>query len=79
MKESLIGVIVALVIFVGGGVIGWVMRGNEMKNSIIETTKQSQTNTVEIIQESKQIKEKVKNVNEKCRDIFSVDITECVR
>lgn len=45
----------------------------------LEAIQTSQQNTVEIIEKSEQIKEQVQNANEKCIDIFNIDITECVQ
>lgn len=45
----------------------------------LEAIQTSQQNTVEIIETAQQIKGKVQNANEKCIDIFNIDISECVQ
>lgn len=46
----------------------------------LEAIQTSQQNTVEIIETSQQIKDKVQNAKDKnCVDIFSIDISSCVQ
>lgn len=46
----------------------------------LESIQTSQQNTVEIIETSQQIKDKVQNAKDKnCVDIFSIDISSCVQ
>lgn len=46
----------------------------------LESIQTSQQNTVEIIETSKNIKDKVEHAKDKnCVDIFSIDISSCVQ
>lgn len=68
-----------LIFLVVGFLFGIMFQQHFQQHEKLEAIQTSQQNTVEIIEKSEQIREQVQNANEKCVDIFNIDITECVQ
>lgn len=69
----------SLIFVVVGFMFGIMFEQHFRQREKFEAIETSQQNTVEIIETAQQIKGKVQNANEKCIDIFNIDISECVQ
>lgn len=69
----------SLIFVIVGFVFGIMFEQHFRQREKFEAIETSQQNTIEIIETSQNIKEKVQNANQKCADIFSIDITECMQ
>lgn len=69
-----------LILIVIGFMFGMMFEKHFQQREKIKAIETSQENTTEIIQTTKQIKDKVQNAKDKnCVDIFNIDITGCVQ
>lgn len=68
-----------IVAFILGCGFGFMFSATIYRQDKIKSAQTQKNNTVEIIQTSQQIKDKIQNANEKCIDIFNIDIYECVQ
>lgn len=69
----------SLIFVIVGFVFGIMFEQHFRQREKFEAIETSQQNTIEIIETSQNIKEKVQNANQKCADIFNIDITECMQ
>ena len=70
----------SLIFVVVGFMFGIMFEQHFRQREKFEAIKTSQQNTVEIIETSKNIKDKVEHAKDKnCVDIFSIDISSCVQ
>lgn len=74
MKDFLL-----IVAFILGCGFGFMFSATIYRQDKIKSAQTQKNNTVEIIQTTQQIKDKIQNANEKCIDIFNIDISECVQ
>lgn len=69
-----------VIFIVVGFIFGMIFQQHFQQREKIKAIETSQENTTEIIQTTKQIKDKVQNAKDKnCIDIFNIDITGCVQ
>lgn len=69
-----------LILIVIGFMFGMMFEQRFQQREKIKAIKTSQENTTEIIQTTKQIKDKVQNAKDKnCVDIFNIDISGCMQ
>lgn len=74
MKDFLL-----IVAFIFGCGFGFMFSATIYRQDKIKSAQTQKNNTVEIIQTSQNIQDKIQNANEKCIDIFNIDISECVQ
>lgn len=74
MKDFLL-----ILAFILGCGFGFMFSATIYRQDKIKSAQTQKNNTVEIIQTSQQVKDKIQNANEKCIDIFNIDISECVQ
>ena len=74
MKDFLL-----ILAFILGCGFGFMFSATIYRQDKIKSAQTQKNNTVEIIQTSQNIQDKIQNANEKCIDIFNIDISECVQ